>query len=121
MAARADAITYDRFITSSEPVGETPLDATLWRLAVNWVVAMEPDRSSTEATALGKNPNCQTLASVTPASSELPLMLSLLLFLPQSWASNSACMSKAGMQLTFPVTGHGRPQVPHAPDFIAMP
>ncbi|KAK0346986.1 hypothetical protein LTR94_004376 [Friedmanniomyces endolithicus] len=52
MAARADAITYGRFITSSEPVGETPLDATLWRLAVNWVVAMEPDRSSTEATAL---------------------------------------------------------------------
>lgn len=49
------------------------------------------------ATALGKNANCQTLVSVTLASGEVPVMLSLRLFLPESWTSDAARMDKAGM------------------------
>jgi SRSO17 transposase len=49
------------------------------------------------ATALGKNANCQTLVSVTLASGEVPLMLSLRLFLPESWTSDTARMDKAGV------------------------
>src|SRR3979411_880214 len=39
------------------------------------------------ASALGKNANCQTLVSVTLASGEVPLMVGLRLFLPESWPS----------------------------------
>jgi len=49
------------------------------------------------ATALGKNANCQTLVSVTLASGEVPLMLSLRLFLPESWTSDAARMDQAGV------------------------
>lgn len=49
------------------------------------------------ATALGKNANCQTLVSVTLASGEVPLMLGLRLFLPESWTSDTARMDKAGV------------------------
>ena len=41
------------------------------------------------ASALGKNANCQTLVSVTLASSEVPVMIGLRLFLPESWASDT--------------------------------
>lgn len=47
------------------------------------------------ATALSKNANCQTLVSVTLASGELPVMLSLRLFLPESWTSDAVRMDKA--------------------------
>ena len=39
------------------------------------------------ASSLGKNANCQTLVSVTLASREVPVMVSLRLFLPESWTS----------------------------------
>ena len=39
---------------------------------------------------LGKNANCQTLAS-----SEVPFMLSLRLLLPESWTSDAARMDKS--------------------------
>jgi SRSO17 transposase len=47
------------------------------------------------ASALGKNANCQTLVSVTLASGEVPLMVGLRLFLPESWASDPARMKRA--------------------------
>lgn len=47
------------------------------------------------ATTLGKNANCQTLLSVTLASGEVPLMPSLRLFLPESWACDPARIDKA--------------------------
>jgi len=47
------------------------------------------------ATALGKTANCQTLVSVTLASGEDPAMLSLQLFLPESWTSDAARIDKA--------------------------
>jgi SRSO17 transposase len=47
------------------------------------------------ASALGKNANCQTLVSVTLASGEVPLMVGLRLFLPESWTSDPARMNRA--------------------------
>lgn len=47
------------------------------------------------ASALGKNVNCQTLASVTLASSEAPVMIGLRLFLPESWTNDRARMDRA--------------------------
>ena len=37
------------------------------------------------ASALGKTANCQTLASLTLARDEVPVMIGLRLFLPESW------------------------------------
>src|SRR5216683_4272511 len=47
------------------------------------------------ASALGKTANCQTLVSVTLASGEVPLMVGLRLFLPESWTSDPARMKRA--------------------------
>src|SRR5215468_4470461 len=47
------------------------------------------------ASALGKNANCQTLVSVTLASGEVPVMVGLRLFLPESWTSDPARMTRA--------------------------
>ena len=47
------------------------------------------------ASALGKTANCQTLVSVTLASGELPMMLGLRLFLPQSWTGEPVRMQQA--------------------------
>jgi SRSO17 transposase len=49
------------------------------------------------ASALGKNANCQTLVSVTLASREVPVMLGLRLFLPESWTSDVARLERAGV------------------------
>lgn len=46
------------------------------------------------ASALGKNANCQTLVSVTLASGEVPVMVGLRLFLPESWTSDPARMDR---------------------------
>lgn len=46
---------------------------------------------------LGKNANCQTLVSLTLASSQVPFLLSLRLFLPERWTSETARMDKAGI------------------------
>src|SRR6266513_3569631 len=47
------------------------------------------------ASSLGKNANCQTLVSVTLASGEVPVMVGLQLFLPESWTSDSVRMQSA--------------------------
>jgi SRSO17 transposase len=49
------------------------------------------------ASALGKTANCQTLVSLTLARGEVPLMLALRLFLPESWTSNRARLRRAGV------------------------
>ena len=49
------------------------------------------------ASALGKNANCQTLVSLTLARNEVPVMVGLRLFLPQSWTGNPARMMHAGV------------------------
>jgi SRSO17 transposase len=47
------------------------------------------------ASALGKTANCQTLVSTTLARGEVPVMVGLRLFLPESWASDPARMARA--------------------------
>lgn len=47
------------------------------------------------ASVLGKNANCQTLVSVTLAADEVPVMVGLRLFLPESWTSDPVRMSRA--------------------------
>lgn len=47
------------------------------------------------ASALSKNANCQTLVSVTLASNEVPVMIGLRLFLPESWTSDAARIDRA--------------------------
>jgi len=49
------------------------------------------------ASALGKNANCQTLVSVTLAKGEVPVPISLRLFLPEIWTSDAARLDKAGV------------------------
>jgi SRSO17 transposase len=54
-------------------------------------VGVAPQYSS----ALSKNANCQTLVSLTLASSEVPIMVGLCLSLPESWTSDAARMDRA--------------------------
>jgi SRSO17 transposase len=49
------------------------------------------------ASTLGKNANCQTLVSLTLASGEVPVMVSLRLFLPESWTSDPARLVRAAV------------------------
>lgn len=47
------------------------------------------------ASSLGKTSNCQSLVSVTLASREVPVMVGLRLFLPESWTGDAERMSRA--------------------------
>jgi len=47
------------------------------------------------ASSLGKTANCQSLVSVTLASREVPVMVSLRLFLPESWTEDPERMARA--------------------------
>jgi len=47
--------------------------------------------------ALGKQANCQSLVSLTLARSDVPVPLSLKLYLPQEWASDPKRRVKAGV------------------------
>jgi SRSO17 transposase len=49
------------------------------------------------ASTLGKNANCQTMVSLTLARDEVPVMIGLRLFLPESWTSDANRMAKAGV------------------------
>src|SRR6267154_793505 len=49
------------------------------------------------ASALGKTANCQTLVSLTLARGEVPVMVALRLFLPESWTSDRVRLKRAGV------------------------
>jgi SRSO17 transposase len=49
------------------------------------------------ASTLGKTANCQTLVSLTLARDEVPVMLALRLFLPESWTSDRPRLKRAGV------------------------
>ncbi|GAA0607310.1 IS701-like element ISBj9 family transposase [Craurococcus roseus] len=49
------------------------------------------------AGALGKNANCQTLVSLTPARHEVPVPVALRLFLPRDWVADPARLERAGV------------------------
>ena len=46
------------------------------------------------ASSLGKTSNCQSLVSVTLASREVPVMVGLRLFLPESWTGDAGRMDR---------------------------
>ena len=47
------------------------------------------------ASSLGKTANCQSLVSLTLASQEVPVMVGLRLFLPESWTNDPERMARA--------------------------
>src|SRR5215475_2498144 len=49
------------------------------------------------ASALGKTANCQTLVSLTLARGEVPVMVALRLFLPESWTSDRVRLKRASV------------------------
>ena len=49
------------------------------------------------ASALGKTANCQTLVSLTLARGEVPVMVGLRLFLPETWTGDEARLDRAGV------------------------
>jgi SRSO17 transposase len=49
------------------------------------------------ASALGKTANCQTLVSLTLARDEVPVPVSLRLFLPEAWTNDSERLWRAGV------------------------
>ena len=51
--------------------------------------------SAQYASALGKTANCQSLVSATLASREVPVMVGLRLFLPESWTNDVERMERA--------------------------
>jgi SRSO17 transposase len=51
------------------------------------------------ASALGKTANCQTLVSLTLARGEVPVMLALRLFLPDSWTGDRVRLKRAGVPI----------------------
>ena len=65
------------------------------------------------ASALGKTANCQTLVSLTLARGEVPVMLTLRLFLPESWTSDAVRLSRAGVPVEY--------QMPRSKPEIAWP
>ena len=62
------------------------------------------------ASALGKTANCQTLVSLTLARGEVPVMLALRLFLPESWTSNQARLKRAGVPAEYR-TARTKPEI----------
>lgn len=120
MAARADALSYDRLhhFIGAGIRDSAPLAATLWRQAdelvggdTAWLIIDDtalPKKGMAwvgvahqYATVLGKNANCQTLVSVTLASGEVPVMLGLRLYLRESWTSDTARTERAGVPEDF--------------------
>ncbi len=61
------------------------------------------------ASSLGKTANCQTLVSLTLAGGEVPIMLALRLFLPESW-HNQARLKRAGVPAEYR-TARTKPEI----------
>jgi SRSO17 transposase len=62
------------------------------------------------ASALGKTANCQTLVSLTLARGEVPVMVALRLFLPESWTSNPVRLKRAGVPVEYR-TARTKPEI----------
>ena len=62
------------------------------------------------ASALGKTANCQTLVSLTLARGEVPVMLALRLFLPESWTSDRVRLKRSGVPAEYR-TARTKPEI----------
>jgi len=114
MAARSGSVNYDQlhhFIGSG--IWDTaPIERTLlleadklvggdeaW-LIIDDTALPKKGRNSVGvapqyASSLGKTANCQSLVSVTLASREVPVMVGLRLFLPETWTGDPKRMARA--------------------------
>lgn len=116
MAARTGAVGYDRLhhFIAAGIWDSAPLEAALLREADRLVGGPDsylviddtalPKKGNHSvgvapqyASALGKTANCQSLVSLTLASREVPVMVGLRLFLPESWTNDCERMAKAGV------------------------
>ena len=66
--------------------------------------------ASQYASALGKTANCQTLVSLTLARGEVPVMVALRLFLPESWTSDRVRLKRAGVPAEYQ-TARTKPEI----------
>jgi SRSO17 transposase len=114
MAARAEEAVYDQlhhFVAAGVWDAE-PLEAVLLAeadrlvgskdafLVVGGTALPKKGRHSVGvapqyATVLGKNANCQTLVSLTLARREVPVVIGLKLFLPETWTSDPERLTRA--------------------------
>ena len=62
------------------------------------------------ASALGKTANCQTLVSLTLARGEVPVMVALRLFLPDSWVNDRRRLKRAGVAAEYR-TARTKPEI----------
>jgi len=62
------------------------------------------------ASALGKTANCQTLVSLTLACGEVPVMVALRLFLPESWTSDVPRLKRARVPVEYR-TPRSKPEI----------
>jgi len=62
------------------------------------------------ASALGKTANCQTLVSLTLARGEVPVMVALRLFVPESWTSDPVRLKRAGVPVEYR-TARTKPEI----------
>src|SRR5664280_1608652 len=62
------------------------------------------------ASALGKTANCQTLVSLTLSRGEVPVMVALRLFLPESWTSDPVRLKRAGVPAEYQ-TARTKPEI----------
>ncbi|QBE90851.1 IS701 family transposase [Sphingomonas paucimobilis] len=118
MAARAGDVGYDQLhhFVAAGVWDSVPLEAALLKEADRLVgdragflviddtalpkkgqhsVGVAPQYAS----SLGKTSNCQSLVSVTLASREVPVMVGLRLFLPESWTDDAERMTRARIPL----------------------
>ena len=116
MAARDSGVSYDQLhhFIGSGVWDAAPLEAALlveadklvggdnaW-LIIDDTVLPKKGRHSVGvapqyASALGKTANCQSLVSVTLASHEVPVMVGLRLFLPETWTNDRKRLARAGV------------------------
>ena len=114
MAAREGQVGYDQLhhFIASGVWNAAPLEKVLlaeadkmvgsddaWLIIDDTALPKKGERSvgvaPQYASALGKTANCQSLVSVTLASREVPVMVGLRLFLPESWTSDAARLDRA--------------------------
>ena len=114
MAARAGEVGYDQLhhFIAAGVWDSAPLEAALLKeadslvgdeagfLVIDDTALPKKGRHSVGvapqyASSLGKTANCQSLVSVTLASREVPVMVGLRLFLPESWTDDPERMARA--------------------------
>jgi SRSO17 transposase len=97
-------IQADRLVGGSDAV--LVIDDTAMPKKGEYSVGVAPQYAS----ALGKTANCQTLVSLTLARGEVPVMVALRLFLPESWTSDRIRLKRAGVPAEYQ-TARTKPEI----------